>query len=102
MCGARSTMVVRTPWFLANRSATMARWRTSCVSGSSTTRPASGATAATLAAMDDFVMAGECETGETAIEQIPDGDADIVLMDIHMPGMGESKPRGTSRLLERT
>jgi two-component system, NarL family, invasion response regulator UvrY len=46
------------------------------------------ATAATLAAMDDFVMAGECETGETAIVQIPDGDADIVLMDIHMPGMG--------------
>ena len=46
------------------------------------------ATAATLAAMDDFVMAGECETGETAIELIPDGDADIVLMDIHMPGMG--------------
>jgi two-component system invasion response regulator UvrY len=46
------------------------------------------ATAATLAAMDDFVMAGECETGESAIERIPDGDADIVLMDIHMPGMG--------------
>jgi len=46
------------------------------------------ATAATLATMDDFVMAGECETGESAIEQIPDGDADIVLMDIHMPGMG--------------
>ena len=46
------------------------------------------ATAATLASMDDFVMAGECETGETAIEQSPDGDADIVLMDIHMPGMG--------------
>jgi two-component system, NarL family, invasion response regulator UvrY len=46
------------------------------------------ATAATLAAMDDFVMAGECETGESALELIPDGDADIVLMDIHMPGMG--------------
>jgi two-component system, NarL family, invasion response regulator UvrY len=46
------------------------------------------ATAATLDAMDDFVMAGECETGETAVELIPDGDADIVLMDIHMPGMG--------------
>jgi two-component system invasion response regulator UvrY len=46
------------------------------------------ATAATLDAMDDFVMAGECETGETAIEQIPDGEADMVLMDIHMPGMG--------------
>jgi two-component system invasion response regulator UvrY len=45
------------------------------------------ATAATLAAMDDFVMAGECETGESAVELIRD-DADIVLMDIHMPGMG--------------
>lgn len=46
------------------------------------------ATAATLAAMDDFVMAGECETGESALERIPVGDADLVLMDIHMPGMG--------------
>ncbi|WP_326545094.1 response regulator transcription factor [Mycolicibacterium sp. ND9-15] len=46
------------------------------------------ATAATLAAMDGFVMAGECETGETAVELIRAGDADIVLMDIHMPGMG--------------
>lgn len=45
------------------------------------------ATAATLESMDDFVMAGECETGETALDVI-DGDADIVLMDIHMPGMG--------------
>jgi DNA-binding NarL/FixJ family response regulator len=46
------------------------------------------ATAATLAAMNDFVMAGQCETGESAIELIPDGGAGIVLMDIHMPGMG--------------
>jgi DNA-binding NarL/FixJ family response regulator len=46
------------------------------------------ATAATLAAMDDFVMAGECETGESAVERLRDADADIVLMDIHMPGMG--------------
>lgn len=45
-------------------------------------------TAATVAAMDDFVMAGECETGESAIERIPGSAADIVLMDIHMPGMG--------------
>jgi two-component system invasion response regulator UvrY len=45
------------------------------------------ATAATLAAMDDFVMVGECETGESAVELIGDG-ADIVLMDMHMPGMG--------------
>ena len=46
------------------------------------------ATAATLAAMDDFVMAGECETGESAVELLREGAADIVLMDIHMPGMG--------------
>ena len=39
------------------------------------------ATAATLADMDDFVMAGEYETGESAIELIPDGDAGIVLME---------------------
>jgi len=46
------------------------------------------ATAATVAVTDDFVMAGECETGESAVERIRDGGADIVLMDIHMPGMG--------------
>ena len=46
------------------------------------------ATVATLAAMDDFMMAGECETGESSIELIPDGGVGIVLMDIHMPGMG--------------
>ena len=33
------------------------------------------ATAATLAAMDDFVMAGECDTGEFALDRIPDGGA---------------------------
>jgi DNA-binding NarL/FixJ family response regulator len=46
------------------------------------------ATAATLAATKDFVMAGECQTGESAIELLRDGGAGIVLMDIHMPGMG--------------
>ena len=46
------------------------------------------ATAATVAATADFVMAGECETGESAIELLQDGGAGIVLMDIHMPGMG--------------
>ena len=40
------------------------------------------------AATDDFVMAGECETGESAIELLRGGGAGIVLMDIHMPGMG--------------
>ena len=46
------------------------------------------ATAATVATTEDFVMAGDCETGESAIELLPDGSAGIVLMDIHMPGMG--------------
>ena len=46
------------------------------------------ATAATVAATQGFVMAGQCETGESAIELIPDGSAGIVLMDIHMPGIG--------------
>ena len=46
------------------------------------------ATAAALAAMEDFVMAGECETGESAIELMRNASVEIVLMDIHMPGMG--------------
>ncbi len=46
------------------------------------------ATAATVAATRDFVMAGECETGESAMELLRDAGAGIVLMDIHMPGMG--------------
>jgi two-component system, NarL family, invasion response regulator UvrY len=45
------------------------------------------AAAATVAATDDFAMAGDCESAESAIELIPDGSAGIVLMDIHMPGM---------------
>ncbi len=46
------------------------------------------ATAATLDAMDGFVMVGECASGESAVELIRDHGVDIVLMDIHMPGMG--------------
>lgn len=46
------------------------------------------AAAAAVAATENFAMAGNCETGESAIELIPDGSAGIVLMDIHMPGMG--------------
>ena len=46
------------------------------------------ATAAAVAATDGFAMAGDCESGESAMELIPDGSAGVVLMDIHMPGMG--------------
>ena len=46
------------------------------------------ATAAAVASTELFTMGGECETGEAAIELIPDGSSGIVLMDIHMPGMG--------------
>jgi two-component system, NarL family, invasion response regulator UvrY len=45
------------------------------------------AAAATVAATEDFDMAGDCESAESAIELIPDGSSGIVLMDIHMPGM---------------
>ena len=41
-----------------------------------------------LATTKGFVLAGECDTGEPAIELIRDGGAGIVLMDVHMPGMG--------------
>lgn len=41
-----------------------------------------------LAATKGFVLAGECDTGESAIELIRDGGAGIVLMDVHMPGTG--------------
>ncbi|BAX91564.1 response regulator [Mycobacterium shigaense] len=43
---------------------------------------------AMLSATDEFVLAGECETGESAIEVTRDKRNGIVLMDIHMPGMG--------------
>jgi two-component system, NarL family, invasion response regulator UvrY len=43
---------------------------------------------AMLSATDKFVLAGECETGESAIEITQDERHGIVLMDIHMPGMG--------------
>lgn len=46
------------------------------------------AAAATVAATTDFTMAAGCESAESAIELIPDGSAGIVLMDIHMPGIG--------------
>ena len=46
------------------------------------------AVAATLAATDGFFLAGECESGESAIELISASGAGIVLMDIHMPGIG--------------
>jgi two-component system, NarL family, invasion response regulator UvrY len=41
-----------------------------------------------LATTNGFVLAGEYETGESAIEHLRDGSAGIVLMDIHLPGMG--------------
>ncbi|WP_428342406.1 response regulator [Mycobacterium sp.] len=46
------------------------------------------ATAETVSATAGFALAGDYETGESAIDLIPEGSAGIVLMDIHMPGMG--------------
>ena len=46
------------------------------------------ASAATLDATDGFVLAGQSATGESALERLDDDAADLVLMDIHMPGIG--------------
>ena len=46
------------------------------------------ATAATVAATAEFELADDCETGEFALDLIPAGSTGLVLMDIHMPGMG--------------
>lgn len=37
---------------------------------------------------DSFTIVGEAASGEEAIASIPDAQADLVLMDINMPGMG--------------
>ncbi|MFD2334236.1 response regulator [Cohnella sp. GCM10020058] len=36
----------------------------------------------------DFIVVGEAASGEEAIGLMPDARPDLVLMDIHMPGMG--------------
>jgi two-component system, NarL family, invasion response regulator UvrY len=41
-----------------------------------------------LAMAKEFVLAGEYDSGESAIEFIQNCDRGIVLMDIHMPGIG--------------
>jgi two-component system, NarL family, invasion response regulator UvrY len=41
-----------------------------------------------LSAAEGFVLTGECDTGESAIDLLRDGGPGMVLMDIHMPGMG--------------
>lgn len=41
-----------------------------------------------LSAAEGFVLTGECDTGESALELTQGGGPGIVLMDIHMPGMG--------------
>jgi two-component system, NarL family, invasion response regulator UvrY len=46
------------------------------------------AAVATLAATTQFVLAGEADNGESAIDLTRDGGRGLVLMDIHMPGMG--------------
>jgi two-component system LytT family response regulator len=40
-----------------------------------------------LAAMDDVAVAGECESGEAVLQRLKAGDVDVVLLDIHMPGL---------------
>ncbi len=46
------------------------------------------ATAAAVSTLDGFVMAGVCVSGEDAVDRVRERGADLLLMDIHMPGMG--------------
>lgn len=39
-------------------------------------------------AADGFELAGEADSGEHALAQLPRLRVDLVLMDVHMPGMG--------------
>jgi two-component system LytT family response regulator len=40
-----------------------------------------------LAAMDGVSLAGECDTGHHVLERLKTKDVDVVLLDIHMPGL---------------
>lgn len=40
-----------------------------------------------IESLDDFVLAGEAENGDQALELASDLDIDVVLMDLEMPGM---------------
>ena len=40
-----------------------------------------------LASMEGVVVAGECESGEAVLERLKAKDVDVVLLDIHMPGL---------------
>jgi DNA-binding NarL/FixJ family response regulator len=41
-----------------------------------------------LAAMDDFHVVGECESGEASLGEVAAAQPQLVLMDVRMPGMG--------------
>jgi two-component system LytT family response regulator len=40
-----------------------------------------------LASMAGATVVGECETGDAVVERVKAGDVDVVLLDIHMPGL---------------
>jgi DNA-binding NarL/FixJ family response regulator len=46
------------------------------------------AASATIAVTPDFVLAAEATSGEAALALVAQGDVDLVLMDVNMPGIG--------------
>jgi two-component system LytT family response regulator len=40
-----------------------------------------------LGAMPDVTIAGECDSGEAVLARVGEGDVDVVLLDIQMPGL---------------
>jgi DNA-binding NarL/FixJ family response regulator len=61
------------------------------------TRPASGAAARVLARLPGFEVVGEAESGEASVEAARVLRPDLVLMDLHLPGIDGAE--ATRRIL---
>ena len=40
-----------------------------------------------VSALPDIELVGECETGDAVLTRVHQGGVDVILLDIHMPGL---------------